>query len=134
VKSSGVQKRRARPAEPPRPLWGNFPLVPLLVLAGMILVVIGMITSNPARVLIGLGVGSLAGLELAVREHFSGYRSHTTLLAGITFVLVAWIAAYGFGMSVMACLIAGTVPAAVVALLLRHRFMVASGGLSFKLR
>jgi len=27
-----------------------------------------------------------AAIELALREHLSGYRSHTTLLAGITFV------------------------------------------------
>ena len=30
----------------------------------------------------GLALGSLAGLELSVREHFAGYRSHTLLLAG----------------------------------------------------
>ncbi len=30
----------------------------------------------------GLALGSLAGLELSIREHFAGYRSHTTLLAG----------------------------------------------------
>ena len=29
----------------------------------------------------GLALGSLAGLELSVREHFAGYRSHTALLA-----------------------------------------------------
>ena len=27
-------------------------------------------------------VGSLAGLELSIREHFAGYRSHSTVLAG----------------------------------------------------
>ena len=30
----------------------------------------------------GLALGSLAGLELSIREHFGGYRSHTALLAG----------------------------------------------------
>ena len=30
----------------------------------------------------GLALGSLAGLELSIREHFAGYRSHTLLLAG----------------------------------------------------
>ena len=29
----------------------------------------------------GLVLGSLAGLELAAREHFAGYRSHSSLLA-----------------------------------------------------
>ena len=27
-------------------------------------------------------LGSLAGLELSIREHFAGYRSHTTVLGG----------------------------------------------------
>jgi hypothetical protein len=31
----------------------------------------------------GLALGSLAGLELSIREHFGGYRSHTALLAGV---------------------------------------------------
>jgi hypothetical protein len=31
---------------------------------------------------VGLGLGSLAGLELAIREHFAGYKSHTFLLGG----------------------------------------------------
>ena len=30
----------------------------------------------------GLVLGALGGLELSIREHFSGYRSHTTLLSG----------------------------------------------------
>ena len=34
----------------------------------------------------GLLFASLGGLELSVREHFSGYRSHTTLLAGLAAV------------------------------------------------
>jgi hypothetical protein len=36
----------------------------------------------------GLVLGSLAGLELAVREHFAGYRSHTLLLGGAIGVAV----------------------------------------------
>ena len=36
----------------------------------------------------GLVLGSLAGLELAAREHFSGYRSHTLLLAGAAGIAV----------------------------------------------
>src|SRR5919202_389187 len=30
----------------------------------------------------GMALASLAGLELSIREHFAGFRSHTTLLAG----------------------------------------------------
>ena len=35
-----------------------------------------------ALLVTGLALGSLAGLELSIREHFAGYRSHTALLAG----------------------------------------------------
>ena len=31
----------------------------------------------------GLVLASLAGLELSIREHFAGYRSHSLLLAGL---------------------------------------------------
>ena len=30
----------------------------------------------------GMALGSLGGLDTALREHFAGYRSHTTLIAG----------------------------------------------------
>ena len=30
----------------------------------------------------GLLLGTLAGLEVSIREHFAGFRSHSTLLAG----------------------------------------------------
>ena len=33
---------------------------------------------------IGLVLGSISGLELSIREHFGGFRSHTALLAGAT--------------------------------------------------
>ena len=59
----------------------------LAVLAGLILIVVGAITTNPTQLGIGLALGSLGGLELSIREHFAGYRSHTTLLAGVVFVL-----------------------------------------------
>ena len=36
----------------------------------------------------GLAIASLAGLELAFREHFAGYRSHSALLAGAVAVAV----------------------------------------------
>ena len=41
----------------------------------------------------GLTLASLAGLELAVREHLAGFRSHSTVLAGAV-TLVALAAGY----------------------------------------
>ena len=86
AKKSNRTKPALKEEEPPAP-WGSFPLVELSVLAGLILIVIGAITTNPVQLGIGLALGSLGGLELSIREHFAGYRSHTTLLAGVAFVV-----------------------------------------------
>jgi hypothetical protein len=37
---------------------------------------------------VGLALGAIAGLELSIREHFAGYRSHTILLSGAVGVAV----------------------------------------------
>ena len=43
---------------------------------------------------VGLALGALAGLELSIREHFAGYRSHTLLLSGTVAVAVLVSLAY----------------------------------------
>src|SRR5215212_9090240 len=83
---------RARPGRssiderPPAP-WGSFPLVELVVLLALILIVVGFIVRGArggTMIVGGLALGSLAGTELSVREHFGGFRSHTALLAAVT--------------------------------------------------
>src|SRR4051794_7991364 len=82
------RRRSARPTmedRPPAP-WGSFPLVELLVLAAIGLFVAGLIIRGErggVMVISALALGSLAGLELSIREHMAGFRSHTTLLAGV---------------------------------------------------
>jgi hypothetical protein len=39
----------------------------------------------------GLALGSLGGLDTALREHFAGFRSHTTILAGVPAVALAGV-------------------------------------------
>jgi hypothetical protein len=41
-----------------------------------------------AMIAVGLVLGALAGVELSIREHFAGYRSHTLVLAGALGVAV----------------------------------------------
>lgn len=68
---------------PPAP-WGSFPLVELVVLLALVLIVVGFVVRGPrggTMIVGGLALGSLAGIELSIREHFAGFRSHTTLLA-----------------------------------------------------
>jgi hypothetical protein len=80
-------RRRGRPTideRPPAP-WGKFPLVELVVLLALILLPLSFVvggTRGNVMLTAALALGSLAGLELSIREHFAGYRSHTTLLAG----------------------------------------------------
>jgi hypothetical protein len=50
------------------------------------MLLIGLIAGGdrgPLLIGIGLGLAGLGGLELAIREHFAGFRSHSALLAGV---------------------------------------------------
>jgi hypothetical protein len=65
------------------------PLVEVVVLAGIVMLIVGFISGGrTGTVLIAAGaiLCSLAGLELSIREHFGGFRSHTLLLSGAVFV------------------------------------------------
>jgi hypothetical protein len=86
----GAARRREPDERPPAP-WGSFPLVEICVLVGVVMLVLGFIVQGERGSLliaVGLVLGSLAGLELSVREHFAGYRSHTVLLAGAASIAV----------------------------------------------
>jgi hypothetical protein len=81
-------KRRAQRTlddRPPAP-WGSFPLVEIAVAVGLVLFVVGFFFLDGDRgtevFVIGLLLASLAGLELSIREHFAGFRSHSLLLGG----------------------------------------------------
>ena len=84
----------------------------------------------------GLVLASLGGLELSVREHFSGYRSHTMLLAGLTAVACLGILFFG-APSLLSPYVRIGVAIAVFGLAawgLTVVFRRASGGLAFRIR
>lgn len=118
---------------PPAP-WGSFPLMQLAVFAGLVLIVIGVVSSNPTQLLIGLGLGSLGGLELSLREHLAGYRSHTTLLAGVCFVLSTGITYFALQLVLWVCLLVGAAVFGLALWYFRDRFQRATDGLSYRLR
>jgi len=92
--------RRRADGRPPPP-WGSFPLSELVIFIGVVLLIAGFFVGPPRGPVMlgaGLALASLGGLELAVREHLAGYRSHTMLLsgaAGITILAASLVAGLG---------------------------------------
>jgi hypothetical protein len=119
----------------PKAPWHPFPLVELCVLAGIVLIVFGLLNfedrDGRTLLLMGFVLASLGGLDTAVRDHFAGFRSHTLLLAGVPTVLIAGGLFYA----------RAPWPAVVAGALLflfggvwffRQQFRAKSGGYSFK--
>jgi hypothetical protein len=123
--------RRGAEERPPAP-WGEFPLAELTILGGIVMLAVGLIGGNPTALGVGVVLASLGGLEVSVREHFAGYRSHTTLLAGTVFVLVVVGLFYLAGLILAICLGVGALAFLVAFVALRQAFKKASGGLAFK--
>ncbi len=117
---------------PPAP-WGSFPLAELTILAGIVMLGIGIFGSAPTALAIGVVLAGLGGMEVAIREHLAGYRSHTTLLAGAAFVLVVAVLFYVAGQLLAVALAVGALVFILSFLGLRRAFQRASGGLSFRI-
>jgi hypothetical protein len=83
---------------------------------------------------VGLGLGSLAGLELSVREHLAGYRSHTLLLSAAIGVPVFGALFLATTLSPAICVSAGLLAFGGAAWLFASAFSRRSGGALFRLR
>jgi len=118
-------------ARPPAP-WGSFPLAELVIFGGIVALVVGIVGQDPTAIGIGVVLAGLGGLEVAVREHFAGYRSHTTLLGGAVFVLTVGGVFYVAHQILAVALAVGAVAFAIAFYLARRAFQRASGGLSFR--
>ncbi|MGH2951995.1 MAG: hypothetical protein ACRDKX_08130 [Solirubrobacterales bacterium] len=91
-RADAPRSRRSIDDERPAAPWGSFPLVELVVLVGIVMLIAGFVAGGTrGTTLIGTGIAlaALAGLELSIREHFAGFRSHTTLLAAVAAAAVA---------------------------------------------
>jgi hypothetical protein len=126
-----LSERPGTEERPPAP-WGNFPLAELSVLAGIVMLAIGIFGKNATALGVGIVLAGLGGLATAASEHFAGYRSHTTLLAGTVFVIVVGGLFYVAGLVLAICLGVGAVAFLATFFLLRRAFQRASGGLSFR--
>jgi hypothetical protein len=135
----GPRPRPGRPSleDRPPPLWGAFPLTELIIFAGIVLMSWGFLQGvgeeGNSKIAAGLAIASIAGMELSVREHVTGFRSHTTLLAGALAILAIVLLGFVAGVKVLGVLlIAGAVVFAGSFYALRELFKRRSGGLSFR--
>jgi hypothetical protein len=130
------RRSRQRRERPPAP-WGSFPLVELVVLLAIILLVAGFFvqgTRGVTMIAAGIVLGSLAGLELSIREHFAGYKSHSTVLAGAMAIAILGLGFFLLpsGWSQGVALAVGAVVFAAAFYFLREAFKRRSGGVGWR--
>jgi hypothetical protein len=121
------ERQLGREGERPLSPFGGLPISELAILAGFISAVIGVIESGGAPLIVGVIVCALGVIEVTSREHFSGYRSHTMLLAAMPAVgvEVGLVAAFGAPHQ-RALLLLAVVPVYALGFwLLRRRFQTA---------
>ena len=128
-------KRRARMEERPPAPWDPFPLVELAILIGLIFLLVGFfIRDAGGSVLVvgGLILVFAASLELTIREHFGGFRSHSSLLALASAFLVGVPLYVLADLSKPVVLAVGAAVGATAFIALRTAFQRRAGGLSWR--
>jgi hypothetical protein len=121
------QRQLGREGERPEGPFGGLPVSEAAILLGIIGAVFGFLNGGGPALVVGLVVCAVGVCEITAREHFSGYRSHTALLAGIPAVAIeaALVAIFGEPKQ-RALLLAVVVPVfALLFWLLRRRFLTA---------
>lgn len=135
---TGAPRRAPRPGRPdpsdrPPAPWGRAPLGELTTLIGIVVMVWGLVTHVNVRVGVGLLLAALSGLELVLREHLAGFRSHTSILSGVAAFIVVTILALGPGPHVLGVLvIIGVVAFAGAFYGFRELFKARSGGVGYR--
>lgn len=74
--------------ERPAGIFGPVPVSEFAIFAGLVALVVGWLEHGGPALEIGVIVMALGVTEVTAREHFSGFRSHTTLLAFMPAVIV----------------------------------------------
>ncbi|UTI65758.1 hypothetical protein NBH00_05970 [Paraconexibacter antarcticus] len=127
--------RKARMAEAPPAPWSPFPLVELCILAGLILLGVGFFSTGDGRLtllVVGLALVAISAIELSIREHFAGFRSHTTLLAAATVIFPLVPLTVVFSIPRVPMLVAGAVLFGIMFIVLRSVFARRAGGFGFR--
>jgi hypothetical protein len=113
--------------ERPPGRFGGLPVSEIAILAGAVALVVGIINHGGPALIVGVVICLFGVVEVTTREHFSGYRSHTVLLAAIPAVAVEFLIALTVGPPAIRALLLVPVAAvfATCSWFLRRRFLVA---------
>ena len=113
--------------ERPPGRFGGIPVAEIAIFAGAVALVVGVINHGGPALIGGVVICLFGVVEVTTREHFSGYRSHTVLLAAIPAVAVEFLIALTVGTPTVRALLLVPVAAvfAVCAWFLRKRFLIA---------
>jgi len=85
--------------DPPPNRFGGIPVSEIAIFVGLVGTAVGALSAAPVALAVSVVVLTLGVLEVTAREHFSGYRSHATLLAAIPAIAtgIAIVAVIGHG-------------------------------------
>ena len=78
--------------ERPASLFGGLPVSEIAIFIGALGAAVGFFGHNNPALIVGLIVCALGVAEFTAREHFSGYRSHASLLAALPAVAIVAVA------------------------------------------
>jgi hypothetical protein len=115
-----------REGERPQSPFGGLPVSELAILLGLIAAAFGLFDHGRPALVVGLIVCALGVIEITAREHFSGYRSHASLLALVPSVAIEVGIVLAFKPSQRALLVLVVVPIfGGLFWWLRKRFLIA---------
>lgn len=124
-------QRRARSEDRPPAPWGTFPLGELTTLAGIVVIVVGFLRQSEQMLAVGFSLVALSATELAAREHFAGFRSHSLLL-GLILGAVTAVVLVVAGVPRVVQIGAAVAMFAAGAWALRRAFQERAGGMGFR--
>jgi len=123
-RTTGLDARGERPPSP----FGGLPVSEFMIFVGGVALVVGFINNGGPALIVGIVVMALGVLEVNLREHFTGYRSHVLLLALFPTVAIeiGLVILFGGGKTRITLFAAVLIPVYVgIAFWLRGRYRVA---------
>jgi hypothetical protein len=121
------QRQLGREGQRPESPFGGLPISEIAILVGIVGAVVGFLSNREPVVIVGVVVCALGVVEVCGREHFSGYRSHTTLLAAVPALAIetATVAAFGAPSQRFLLLVVAVPVYGILFWVLRRKFIAA---------